>query len=430
MKKIFFLAISLLIAAAFAQNYAQAKRNFKTFRSDVLTQWMDLHCGLIKSTKGIGHVAYSNHFAYTGIAVYEACHGSNKQYISLSNQLNGLKGFPAARSGTYWPASVTAAYSQMLRHFYRSFEECIVRIDSLQAEQEKMFAVSGIATDVLKSSKDYGDAVATAVTDWAKSDNSIVTTAFTLQEGEGLWKPTPPAFAAAALPYWGDKRGFTNNLLTIADVLKSPVYSSDSNAAFYKMAKEVYDVSVSLTPEQKATALYWDDSPNGSYISVFGHWTSILSSIIKSKQLSLVQAAEAYAKMSMSMHEASIVTWRGKYKYNVLRPVTYIQSNFDKDWLPVIPTPPHPEFPAAHATLSYSAATALCALFGEHCAFTDATYISLGMPARSYTSVKDAAREAGMSRLYGGIHYRYSIEQGFVLGERAARHVLRSVKFK
>src|SRR5215207_2024881 len=129
--------------------------------------------------------------------------------------------------------------------------------------------------------------------------------------------------------------------------------------------------------------------------------------------------------MTMAMHEASILAWKGKYQYNVVRPITYIQQHIDKEWTPLISTPPHPEFPAAHATLSNAAATALCSVFGEDCAVTDKSYVDIGMTQRSYPSLQAVAKEAGYSRLYGGIHYRYSIEQGFVLGELAAKNVLK-----
>ena len=114
----------------------------------------------------------------------------------------------------------------------------------------------------------------------------------------------------------------------------------------------------------------------------------------------------------------------------MVRPVTYIQQYIDKNWLPLIATPPHPEFPAAHATLSNAAATALCAFFGESCAMTDKSYTDIGMPERKYISLQEAAKEAGYSRLYGGIHYRQSIDQGFLLGAAAANKVLREVNFK
>jgi membrane-associated phospholipid phosphatase len=134
--------------------------------------------------------------------------------------------------------------------------------------------------------------------------------------------------------------------------------------------------------------------------------------------------------MGITLHEATLLAWKGKYQYNVVRPVTFIRQYINKQWSPLIATPPHPEFPAAHATFSNAAATALCTLFGETCQLTDKTYTDIGMNERTYSTLQDAAHEAGYSRLYGGIHYRYSIEQGFLLGEAAARHVDKSVQFK
>jgi hypothetical protein len=164
-------------------------------------------------------------------------------------------------------------------------------------------------------------------------------------------------------------------------------------------------------------------------MSAFGHWSSILSGVIRQKQLSLIQAAEAYAKMSIAMYESMILAWKGKYQYKVLRPIGYIQQHIDKEWKPLISTPPHPEFPAAHATLSNAAATALASLLGDNCAFTDRSYTDIGMNERNFESLQQAAKEAGMSRLYGGIHYRYSIEQGFILGENVAKLVSKSISF-
>jgi hypothetical protein len=164
-------------------------------------------------------------------------------------------------------------------------------------------------------------------------------------------------------------------------------------------------------------------------MTVFGHWTSIAAGLIKQHQLSLIKGAEAYAKMAISMSEASIVAWKAKYQYNVLRPITYIKQNIDQSWNSLIATPPHPEFPAAHATLSNAAATALCTLFGETCTVSDNSYTDIGMNERSYSSLQQMAEEAGYSRLYGGIHYRHSIEQGFTIGAAVAKHVDSSIHF-
>lgn len=429
MKKLFLVSLILMGTGLFSLAFAQKKEKKDELSSSVLTNWINFHCKLVRTTSGMTHVAFSRHFSYTAIAVYESIVESNSSYRSLSGQLIGLKTLPALPGKKmYWPASLNASYAAMLREFYSSFGVNTARIDSMEQAQKLVFEKAGVASQKLEQSSLYGQNIASAIIDWAKQDGHNISKDYVPEKGEGLWSPTPPAFAAANVPYWWEKRSFTNNLLSLLTI-QQPVYSADSAAAFYKMAKEVYDVSRELSPQQKATALYWDDAPNGKYITVFGHWTSILSGLIQSHKLPLLKAAEVYAAMAISMHEASLLAWKGKYQYKVVRPVTYIQQHIDKNWMPLIATPPHPEFPAAHATLSNAAATALCAFFGESCAMTDNSYTDIGMPERKYSSLQEAAREAGYSRLYGGIHYRHSIEEGFTLGASAAKQVLKEIVF-
>jgi hypothetical protein len=100
------------------------------------------------------------------------------------------------------------------------------------------------------------------------------------------------------------------------------------------------------------------------------------------------------------------------------------------DWQSLIVTPPHPEYPAAHATVSMSAATILTHVLGDKVAFTDNTYAYRNYPAHHFNSFIDAAHEAGMSRLYGGIHYRPSIEAGFKQGGLIADNIAGKLVFK
>jgi hypothetical protein len=415
----------ILILVALTTSIAVGAQKHKAYSSDILTDWMNLHCKMVRNAKGIAHVAYSRHFAYTAIAAYETVVASDASYRSLKNQLNGLTELPPApKEKLFYPASLNAAYASMLRSFYSSFGICNSVIDSMELAQQKNFRFQNIAQKQLDKSEAYGRSIADAIIKWSQTDNSNSTKEYIPLKGEGVWTPT----TSASAPFWYEKRSFTKDLLSIAS-FKQPVYSSDTASDFYKMVNEVYTTSVHLTPEEKATALYWDDSPDGKYMTVFGHWTSITAGLIKQHKLSLIRGAEAFAKMAISMSEASILAWKGKYQYSVLRPVTYIQQHIDPKWTSLIATPSHPEFPAAHATLSNAAATALCSLFGEACAVADNSYTDIGMKERSYPSLQEMAKEAGYSRLYGGIHYRYSIEQGFTIGASAAKHVDRSVHF-
>jgi len=421
MKKIKFLLVLTLATAT----VSFAQQRTKEIPPGILTGWMELHCKMVRSAKGIAHVAYSRHFVYTAIAAYESVMHGNRLYRSLGNQLNGLSNLPAPKEKIAWAASLNAAYADMLRNFYGSFPACNSRIDSMEQAQQKKLLANKLVQKDMDRSAEYGKAIAKIIIQWSETDNSNSTKEYIPLKGEGVWIPS----GKPAAPFWAENRTMTKDLFSVCS-LTAPFYSADTSMDFYKMANEVYTVSIALSPSERATALYWDDSPDGKYMTVYGHWTSILCGLIKQRHLSLTEATEAYAKMSIAMYEASILAWKDKYQYNVMRPITYIQQHINKPWMPLISTPPHPEFPAAHATLSNAAATALRSLFGRQCSVTDNSYVGIGMKERSYASLQDVAKEAGISRLYGGIHYRYSIEQGLVLGAAAAKHVNEFLHFR
>jgi len=295
----------------------------------------------------------------------------------------------------------------------------------MEAAKRQSFLKAGIPSTILNESAKFGKQIASAIIKWSEADGSNNAKQYISLSGEDVWTPA----SQAAAPFWAENRSLVKDVANVYALI-NPAYSSDTASSFYKMAREVYTVTSNLTPEQKAIALFWDDSPNGKYITVFGHWTFITANLIDQHRLPLMRAAETYAKMAIAMHDASILAWKGKYSYNVLRPETYIQQQIDPYWKPLIATPPHPEFPAAHATLSTAAAMALCSSFGERCAVIDNSYTDIGMQERSFASLQEAAMEAGLSRLYGGIHYRYSIEQGAMLGETTAKFIIQGLSFR
>jgi hypothetical protein len=114
--------------------------------------------------------------------------------------------------------------------------------------------------------------------------------------------------------------------------------------------------------------------------------------------------------------DAFVACWKSKFEYDLLRPVTYIKKVIDKTWEPVLITPPFPEYPSGHSTQSGAAAEVLTAFFGENFGFEDKTHVREKLPVRAYKSFRDAAKEAAVSRLYGGIHFRAAIERGLEQG--------------
>jgi hypothetical protein len=206
-------------------------------------------------------------------------------------------------------------------------------------------------------------------------------------------------------------------------------YSEDSASAFYKEVKTVYDVSQSLTAEQKKIALFWKEINPG--ISAPGHWLNILRQVVQKENASLDEGAFAYALTGMALNDAWISSWKTRYVYNVLRPVTYIREVMKhKDWLSFVPTPPHPEYTSGFATMGAAVCEILATLFGNDYQMTDHTYEYAGMSPRTYYSFQAMAKEAGDSKMFGGIHYPFSIQAGLQQGRAVAKNIVRILSVK
>jgi hypothetical protein len=126
----------------------------------------------------------------------------------------------------------------------------------------------------------------------------------------------------------------------------------------------------------------------------------------------------------MAMADAFIACWDEKYRSQRIRPETAIQKLINPRWSPLLQTPPFPEYVSGHSVVSSTAALVLTQYFGDNQAFVDDTEVPFGIPIRKFQSFQQAAREASLSRLYGGIHFRDAIEQGIWLGEQVGKKVI------
>jgi hypothetical protein len=193
-------------------------------------------------------------------------------------------------------------------------------------------------------------------------------------------------------------------------------YSEASTSRFYEESLEVYTIGQNLSDEQRAVALFWSDDP-GQTATLPGHMLSIATQVLKQEEASLMVAAETYAKVGIAVADASIGSWHAKYEYNRLRPVSYIRQLMNPGWMPLLTTPAFPEYPAGHSVQSGAAATVLADLFGDDYALVDRTHEGRGLPPRWFTSFSAMAEEAAISSVYGGIHYRRSINVGLTQGQ-------------
>ncbi|MHA4845205.1 vanadium-dependent haloperoxidase [Flavitalea antarctica] len=382
--------------------------------SRVATDWYRLQLQILLQRNSAFNGLY---YGYIGIGLYEAVHHAQKNSISLSTKLYSMPAMPEPEnSRTYnWEVVANSSMAAMTRTFFNGLTPANnASIDSLENAYNKR-AKPVEASAVFNRSQVFGQSIATAIHSWFLTDKLNTTNAGYILPTpvHGSWAPTPPGFANLPVqPFLGNGPTYLTSLTsTIAPAF--PVnYSEDPSSDFYKIAKEVYDVSKTLTVEQKNIASFYIDQGNGIGFTPGGHDFMALTQAIETHGTDLSTAAEAYAKAGIAERDAAIVCFRSKYQYNLLRPVTFIQKLIDPSWTPFINTPPHPEYPAAHALITGAVMQAASRVLGEDLAFTDHSYDFRGFPPRSYSSLFAAAEEAGISRLYGGIHYRPSIITG------------------
>lgn len=406
----------------------------KNFSSTEVQDWMKLMLKLSKETTGATPPVVARAIGYTGLALYESVVPGMPEYRSMAGQINGLSAgdLPTPDPGEYhWGAVANTVLATMLRTCYSgATPENLQAIDDLEALHLASFSAEAGA-DVIARSTDFGAAMALAMIEYANSDgeancfNTNFPTTYVAPVGEGLWQPTPPLFAIALQPYWGDVRSFLTANVTDAIPGPPPAYSTTPGSDFWTETEEVYNVSTNLTPEQLIIAKYWGDDP-GKSATPAGHSLSILQIVLEQENANLELAAESFAKLGLAVHDAFVSCWKAKFLYNLVRPVTVIQQEIDGAYLPPVATPPFPEYTSGHSVQSGAASQVLTDMFGSSYAFTDDTHearIDIDGTPRSFSSFYEFADEAAISRLYGGIHYRSAIDIGVTQGREIGANI-------
>jgi hypothetical protein len=375
-------------------------------------------------------------YAYASIAAYEALRRDYPTYRTLAGQVNGLGPVPAPEPGVehYLPLSGLHAFMTVGRALTFSQE----RMDSSRSVMHERFRRLGIPARVFERSVAYGDRVAQHILAWASNDHFKETRGspkYTVTSAAGRWVPTPPAYMDAVEPNWARLRPFVMD--SASQFRPRPPYAFDMTpgSAFFRQAKEVLEVGRHLTDEQRQIALFWDDNPYVMHVrghamfatkkaSPGGHWMGLTAIAARKAGADLMQSAEAYARTAIALFDGFISCWDEKYRRNLVRPETVINAHLDEQWQPVLQTPPFPEYTSGHSVISTAAATVLTDQFGDGFAIVDSTEVVYGLPARQFSSFAQAAAEAAISRLYGGIHYRMAIEQGIAQGRKVGELVI------
>jgi hypothetical protein len=435
-----------LLAAAGILFFVSCKDNSDAYKAKVQDPEY-FHRSMKEITDRIVHDIFSppvasRIYAYATVAGYETIIHQDKNYRSLAGQLQGLGKFPQPDSTQEYcyPLAATEAMLKIGRALIFSEDD----LDKFYAREMQQFRDTGIPDAVFERSVAFGDSVAKHVMAWSSKDNYKQSRSFSkysIQRDPATWQPTPPAYMDAVEPHWNEIRTFVIDSAQQFKPAPPTLFSNDKNSQFYKEAFYVYETGKNLTEEQRAIASFWDCNPfvmnvkghvmfATKKISPGGHWINITRLACTMTRADMVKSAEAYVRVALSLADGFIVCWDEKYRSKLVRPETYINQNINEDWVPLLQTPPFPEYTSGHSVISTSAATALTGLFGNNFAFTDSTEVEFGMAARSFKSFVEASQEAAVSRVYGGIHYIPACENGKVQGRQVGEFILSKIRTK
>ena len=247
----------------------------------------------------------------------------------------------------------------------------------------------------------------------------------------GSWVPTPPALAAALAPQWPQVTPFA---MTSGSQFRPPGPPALEGAQYAEEVNYVKEIgkidSLTRTPDQTAIAKFWANGA-GTFTPP-GHWNQIAEETATLTGQSLEDSARLFALLNISLADAAISCWDAKYEYNLWRPVTAIRqadtdnnpnTTADPQWLPLVTTPPFPEYMSGHSTFSGAADAVMSSVFGSDFGFADRGDRSVNS-LRTYQNFSEAADESGMSRLYGGIHFMSANVDGLSAGRNVGNYVV------
>lgn len=435
----------------------------------MVSEWMHTLYGVIRAERLSPPVA-SRFLGYASVALYSGLAAARPEMPSLAGKLNGLTALPRTTDAKGVDETLTMVEAErvlldslLARGLPTTRGTVAGLVDSLVHARAAFDMHEGVEA----RSRDLGRRVGLAIVAWSRTDGFDSTRGrpYVPPTGPGLWindtpaanyssqslsavtqsvridnpgntlspgatsdrglilsrpkragEPTLPAVNPAGItePYWNWLRPFVLTRWDECPVPGPPVYGTTPDAGVYQNAKAVFDTRAALTPEQKTIALYWADNPGESGTPP-GHWTAIAAQMVSQRHLTTALAVRLFALSAVAQADAFIAAWGYKFRFNLIRPRTFIRRVIDPGWEPLIPTPPFPEHPAGHSTQSAAAATVMTALLGDQ-PFDDSTSRYIGHAVRRFASFGAAADEAGMSRIYGGIHFPSGNEGGKLLG--------------
>lgn len=424
--------------------------------SDQVLDWVQIMNDTILAG-GSTPLVSSRVVALVSSSVFDAVNGIEPRYKSLLVAPDAPK--PASRRA----AAIEAAYTMLANQFPAQAITLAGKRDKSLADLAGVDSAKSITNGI-----NWGDTVANTIIAIRSSDGfnppppafegvlgisqGVPGTSTPASAAIGVWRPTPTGttgggFASGAGPQFASMTPWV--LARPSQFRLPPPYASmatptatDFNALAtadyatdYNELKTMGVLNGSgRNADQSQFVLFWaGNTPL--------YWNRIAADLSAQRHLPLTQNAHLFALLNVSMADAAIACWDGKYRYVFWRPITAIRNGDadmnpatdpDPTWQPFLDshpiladrgTPAHPEYPSGHSTVSGAAAFILANAFGENTQFRVTSDALPGVPARSFSSFTQATSEIADARVFGGIHYRSSCVRGNALGRAVAEYV-------
>ena len=380
--------------------------------ADVITSWNRTFVDALEATQTPPPVAHRS-AAIVASSVFDAVNGVARQFTPVHVA-------PAAPHGASRAAAAVAAAHESLVALFPSQRAMLDAryAGSLEVLGSSPFVQRGLV---------WGTQVADEILAWRATDGfSAVLPAYVPSTLPGRWQPTPPAFGPPLFRQFAQMTPFA---LASPDQFTLPGPPPLASARYAHDLNEVEGLGIAdssvRTATETETAKFWQlDTPAAM-------WDRVADDLAEQRSWSLVREARVLALTNISLADATIAVWNAKNAFDSWRPVTAIaradqdgnpETSPDPSWSPLLTTPAFQEYPSAHSGISASAAAQLASFYGGDVAFTVS---SSGLPGveRSFASFPAAVAQIADARIFAGFHFRFSCDDGIVLGNEVAQYI-------
>ncbi len=362
----------------------------------------------------------SHHLAAVHAAIYDSVNGITRTHQPWQGKEAAPEGAnmdAAIASAAYTVISTLWGQSANPQNYRSAYDQALAGIPDGPAKADGIAFGKKIADAVLALRGKSG---------WNKPIEGV----FSSTE-PGKWRETPPGFRPPVLPHWGKVMPY---VMKAPDQFRPPPPPAPDSEQFAKELEEIARIgardNAERTEYQTLAAPFWADDLGSA--TPPGHWNVIAQDLARRNKLNTAECARLFALLNFATADAAIACWDAKFFYRTWRPETAIREITKEvnphavahpDFIPLMGTPAFPSYTSGHSTFSSAGSRILELYFRTD--DIEFTVTSDGLPGavRTFKKLADCRNEIGMSRLWGGIHYRVDDVEGQKCGRKIADYV-------